>query len=211
MPRTRRTAAAKPEPIVEDEVFEDLDDEGTEELDDLDDLEVEEEAPAPAAKKGRKATPKTAPTEKAEPVQKGSGFDSTWLAEHVSNATGKTYDARSIRMLLRKAAKDGVLAREVGVDRIRYDFPKGANDPVVKSIVKMAQSGAVEKANKEGVENAKKARAAKPAPVEVDEDEDELEEAPAPKRTRKATTTKAAAPAKAAPATRRRRAAASDE
>lgn len=217
MPRTRRTATPAPEPIVEDEVFEDLDD--TDDLDDLDDLEVEPE-PVATPKKGRKAAKAAAPAKAAkapaEPKAEkatGSGFDSTWLAEHVSNSTGKTYDARSIRMLLRKAASEGILEREVGVDRVRYDFPKGANDPTVKAIVAMAKSGAVEKTNSENLAKVKASKAAKAAAaaVEVDEDEDEVEEAPAPKRTRKATTAKAAAPAKAAPATRRRRAAASDE
>lgn len=205
--RTRRTAPAQPvEDVLDDDVFEDLDETPADDLEDL----AEEPAPAPTKRRGRPAKtatetkPKSAPAEKAST---GSGFDSNWLAEHVSDATGKNYDSRAIRMLLRKAAAAGILEREVGETRTRYDFPKGANDPTVKAIVKMAKEGAVEKTRAEGLEKAKATRAARkaaPAPVE----EDVVEEAPAPRRTRATKTATKAAPAKAAPTTRRRRAAA---
>lgn len=199
------------ETTTADEELEDLDDD-EEETDDLEDLEDadeaddEDEEPAPTKTKGKAKTTKAA-TKQTE----GSGFGSAWLAEHVSQETGKTYDARAIRMLLRKAAKDGTLAREVGSDRNRYDFPKGAADPVVKAVVAMAKSGEIEATRKAGLEQAKASKAAKKAAkaeaTEVEEtDEDE---APAPTKKKAKAKAATAAPAKAQP-TKRKKARASE-
>lgn len=180
MARTRK--AAKAAAPVEDDVFEDID-EGTDDalddledptdddLDDLDDAPAEEE---PKPKRGRKAAAaKAAPAKKA-PAKKAAApvadddaeekFDSNWLAEFVNDACGTSYDSRAIRMLLRKLAGDGVISREVGVDRSRYEFPKGANDPTVRAVIKAVKSGAVEKAKRENIETAKATAAKKTAP-----------------------------------------------
>lgn len=196
--RTRRKAAPAPEPQdTGNDAFEDL-----EELDDVEEtpakpvkrtrarkatpapVEDVEEAPAPARKRAAKK-PASAP--EADESDAPSEFNSAWLAEHVSDMTGIDIDSRAVRMALRKLAADGQLSREVGVDRGRYTFPKGANDSTVKRIVKMFTDG----------ESTTPKRAAVV--------EDEVEEAPA-KRTRKAPATKkAAAPAKATASTRGRR------
>lgn len=196
----RRRAAA--EPAVEElDELDELTDEGAD--DDLEELEDAAPEPAPAKRtRGAKAAPaKAAPAKaaKSTPAQRtapeSSGFDSNWLAGYITEETGVEYDSRAVRMLLRKAAKDGLLAREVGTDRQRYDFPKGANDPVVKAILKMVRTGEAAAVKREGLDAAKAAGAAKKAAAKA---------TPAPaapaKRTAKA------APAEApAPASRRRR------
>jgi hypothetical protein len=178
---TRRRKAA-PDPVEEEleELDEttDEDEDDLEELeepeDDLEELEEEEEPePEPAPRKRGRPAKNTAPAKatktaakKAAPAERqpvGSGNDSAWLASYVNEQHGTSYDARSMRILLRKLANDGVLAREVGTDRQRYDFPKGENDPVVKQVLKLAKSGAIEKARTEGLETAKASRAKKTA------------------------------------------------
>ena len=206
---TRRRAKAAPEPeVVEEDAFEELD-EDTDDLEELeDDAEEVEETPA-LKPRGRKAAPKTI-TEKGTAVKAasaGSEYNSAWLAEHVSEVTGESHDARSLRMLLRKMAENGELDRTVGEDRSRYTFPKGANDPTVKLLVRKIKSGELKAVKKAGLENVKAKAAAKKATAPAED------EAPAtPRRTRATKATKAA-PAKAAPAkattrTRRTRAAA---
>ena len=108
----------------------------------------------------------------------------------MNEVTGSDYDARAIRMVLRKLARDEVIEREIGTDRSRYTF-NGPTDVRVKAVIKSVRSGAVETAKSEGIEKAKATRAAKvPAKAEA-----------------------AKAPAKKAPArtTRRTRAAVVDE
>jgi hypothetical protein len=211
--RTARTKAAAPAPEVEpDEDFEELEDEtGDDDLEEMEDGD-EDSAEAEADEKPKaKRTPPQRP--KIE-------FGSPWLAAHVTEKTGETFDARSIRMLLRKLAKDGKLKREVGVTRERYEF-SGPNDPIVKSVVAMINSGEAKAMKQEGLQKVKDNAAAKKAAakaakekaaedeMESVEDEDDIEDdiedeapaAPAPKRR---TATKTAAPAKATPATRRR-------
>lgn len=188
-------------PVVEDDVFEEVDE--IEELEDpADDLEELEEEPAPVpVKRTRKATAapakatptkaatKTAPTKRAPApaaTDEASEYDSNWLASYVTEETGMQYDGRSVRMLLRKLAKNGAFAREIGTDRSRYTFPKGANDPIVRQVIKMVRSGEAATIKREGLETVKANKAAA-----------------APTKTTKA------APAKAAPTkatTRRRRA-----
>jgi hypothetical protein len=187
----RRRAAQPAEAIEElDDLEEITDDAGD---DDLEELTEEEPAPTPAKRTRAKAAPakatKTAPTKaatKAAPASDRSEFDSNWLAAHVTEETGIEYDGRAVRMLLRKLAKDGHLAREIGTDRSRYDFPRGANDPTVKAVIKLIKSGEAKAVAQEGLAEAKASKAAKAAPAK---------KAAAPAKT---------APAKAAPARRRR-------
>lgn len=214
---TTRRAAVKPAPApepVEDE-FEDLEetedsDEVTE--DDDDDLEELDESdedadnePDPKAKKPTKRTP---------PVRPKIAFGSPELAAHVTEVTGETFDARGIRMLLRKLAKDGKLNRVIGEERARYEF-SGPTDPTVKLVVAMVKSGEAKALKQEGLQavkdnaaakkTAKAAAAAKTAEPEDDDMEEIEDEAPAPKpRRRAAASTAKPAPAKATPTTRRR-------
>lgn len=209
---TRRKRAAAPvevEPEVVEEVdeLEDVEeleeadaDEELEAEDDEDDLEeltdeVDDEPEAKPAKPKKAAAKKTT-TAKAE----SSGFDSKWLATHVNETTDKTVDARQIRIILRKLAKDGTLARVVGEDRGRYEFPGGANDPIVKEVVKRIKAGALEAEKNEGLERARAAKAAKAAGAEAPA----TKAAPAKKAATKAAP--AAKATKAAPAKKATRA-----
>jgi len=150
--RTKKAAA--PVETIE-EVDLDLD-EGVEEV---------EEAPAKAKK---------APAEKIE-------FGSAWLASHVNEETGSSYDAYNLRILLRKLTKDGVLTREESAGRARYSFT-GPEDPQVVAIVAAVKDGAAEKAKQERLDGLKEQRKtkkaaapkkSKKAPVEVEEVEEE--------------------------------------
>lgn len=158
--RGRRRTAAPVEPEVEElddvEELEDLEDAPADaEVDELEELEDEPE-PEPAPKRGRRAAAKTAPATKAPakkaaapaksttaaaPAAEASGYNSAWLAEHVNEQTGSDYDARTMRVLLRRMAQDGDLDREIGADRGRYDFPKGAADPTVRKVVARVKRG----------------------------------------------------------------------
>jgi len=197
----RRRAAA---PVVE-EVFEEvdeieeLDDPAEEDVDDLEELKDAEPEPAPVRKRTTKTAPaKAAKATPAKPVKRApvetsesSEYDSNWLASFISEETGVEYDSRGIRMLLRKLAKDGAFAREIGTDRSRYVFPKGANDPIVRRVIKMVKSGEATSIKREGLDTVKAAKAIKTAPAKT-----------APAKAAKA------APAKATTARRRTRAAA---
>jgi hypothetical protein len=195
----RRAAKLAPEPEVVEDEFEDM-----EEGDDIE--ELEDDAPVEKAEKPKRTPPVRPPIEHGSP----------WLAAYITENTDETYDARGIRMLLRKLAKDGKLARVVGEDRARYEF-SGPKDPTVVAVLAMVKSGAAKALKQEGLQAvkdkaaAKKAAKAAAAPVEDDDEDvediedDEAEEAPKP-RTRR-TAAKPTAPAKATPTTRRRTAA----
>jgi hypothetical protein len=202
---TRTKAATKPAPEPVEDDFEDLEDEAADETDaedmeDGDDLdEVEDSDEAEVAEK-----PKRKP-----PVRPKIAFGSPELAAHVTEVTGQTFDSRAVRMLLRKLAKDGKLARTIGEDKARYEFT-GPEDPTVKLVVAMVKSGEAKALKQEGLDKVKTAAAAKKAAkkaaaeaaaAEAEEDGeemDEVEEAPKPRRK---TATKPA-PAKATPAKR---------
>lgn len=137
---------------------------------------------APAAKaKAAPAKAKAAatPAPKADAIE----FGSAWLVEHVNEEAGTSYTASTLRILLRKLTRDGVLNRESD-GRQRYNFPKGANDPQVKAIVKAVKGGAAEKAKQERLDGLKEQRAAKKsAPARksrakkvVEEPEDEVDD-----------------------------------
>jgi colicin import membrane protein len=212
--RRKNTAPAEPEGTDEDvfeELEEDEDDTTEVEADDLEDLdeadEDEDEAPAkkPKAKKTDKSKAKPAVAKKTAPA--GAEYSSKWLAAHVTEITGENYDARAVRMLLRKMAADGTLPRVVGEDRDRYIFPEGPKSEIVKAVIAMVKSGEATKIKRAGLDKvkadadakkaAKKAAAAKEEAEEADEDEDddEVEEAPVTKTKKKAKA--GAAPAKA--------------
>lgn len=146
------------------------------ELDELEEADEVTEEAAPVAKKGKA---KKAAADKPAKVEAPT-FGTAQLAEAVSQATGKTYDGKAIRVLLRKMAKDGVIARTVGEDRARYSFT-GADDPQVLAIIEAVKSGAAEKAKAEGLEAAKASKAAKKAPAKAKAkaapaEDDEVEE-----------------------------------
>lgn len=136
-------------------------------------------AAAPAKKeKASKAAPAAAP--KAESIEYGSA----WLVEHVNDEAGTSYTASTLRILLRKLTKEGVLDRDSEGGRQRYNFPKGANDPQVRAIVKAVKAGGAEKAKTERLEDLKAKRSTKKAapakkgkkaPVAEVEEDDELE------------------------------------
>lgn len=194
----RRKAAAEPEPAETEDAFEELEDDE----DDLEELgdDEEESAPVKAKRGAKKAAPKKVEDESVEEV-----YNTAWLAEHVTEMTGDNHDSRSIRMLLRKMAKNDELARVVGEDRTRYVFPRGPNDPIVRLVVKKVKAGELKAVQQEGLERVKKTakkttpRAAAP----------ESETAPPAKRSGRKAAAKAAT--KAAPTTKRRRAAATAE
>lgn len=228
---TRRRSATKPvepEVVVEEteDEFEELEDDTeavdeTGDEDELEELAEDDEEPAPV-KKTTKAATKKAPAAKPEEPK----FNTAWLAAYVTETTGKSYDGRAIRMLLRKLASDGKLARKVGEDRDRYTFPTAEKDPIVVQVVKMITSGEAAKLKQAGLDKVKEQAAAKKAAAKAKKDaeaaedaaeelddsdveDEEVEETPAPKpraTRRAATTAKAAAPAKAAPVRRTARA-----
>lgn len=206
------------EEVEDDEEFEELDDEAgdetedeeeedaeeLEEGDDLEEIEEVEEDPTPAPKtRGKKAAAKSTAAKVAKPPA-ASEFNSAWLAEHVSTSVGKPVDSRGLRVLLRKLAGEGVIKREVGTDRIRYDFPGGARDPIVVEVIKRVKSGALEKAKNDGLEAARAAKAKKAAAAAAAAAPAKKTTKSAPAKSTPARKTTTAAPAKAAPAKRTR-------
>lgn len=148
---------------------------------------TKETAPAAKAKSSKAKASAPAPVEKA-PKSDAIEYGSAWLVEHVNTEAGTSYTASTLRILLRKLTKDGVLERD-SEGRQRYNFPKGANDPQVKAIVKAVKGGAAEKAKAERLEGLKeqrkaskaaapakgKSRKAKAAPEPEVEDDDDLD------------------------------------
>ena len=147
------------ETFEEDDDLDDLDDtdedESEDEDDDLEEVEDEDEAPAPKKGKG-KATKST--TKKA-PAREKIEFGSSWLAEHASEKTGVKVDARSLRILLRKLAKDGTIG-EGRDDKSRYSWT-GPKDAEVVAVVKAIKGGALEKTKSDGLAAARAAKLAK--------------------------------------------------
>lgn len=138
-------------------------------------------AAAPAKKSKAAAPAKAAPAPKAEAIEYGSA----WLVDHVNSEAGTSYTASTLRILLRKLTREGVLDRDSEGGRQRYNFPKGANDPQVRAIVKAVKTGGAEKAKAERLEDlkAKRTSKAKAAPAkksrakaapEPEEDDDDL-------------------------------------
>lgn len=142
------------------------------------------------------------PEEKpAKGKAKAGGDDVTFgasdLAKLANEKFDKSYDAKTIRTLLRKLARNGKLSREISPEnRTRYSW-SGADDPEVKMILKEIKGGAIETARNEALgalkekkaaERAAKAEAAeksgkakKPAkkvapPVDDDDDVEDLDD-----------------------------------
>lgn len=158
--RTKKSTAPKVEAPEVDEDFE---------------LEADEAEEAPAPKEKKAAMPA------AEKIE----FGSQWLAEHVNEQAGTSYDAYNLRILLRKLTKDGVLKREAAEGRARYSFT-GPKDPQVVAIIKAVKEGATEKAKQERLDGlkekrqaTKKTKAPKAAKADVEpeaEEEDDFED-----------------------------------
>lgn len=125
------------------------------------------------------------PTKPAAPKRAPIEFGTNWLAELVTQETGKSVDSFALRAVLRRMAGQGTLKREIGVERARYEF-SGPNDPTVKAVLAAYKSGEADEAKKEKLAAlkaskkpaakkpaAKPARGrAKPAPEPVDEDDE---------------------------------------
>lgn len=159
--KTKKTA-----PVEEEEDLE---------LEELDEDVEEEEAPAKSKKKA-KSTDEVA-------------FGASDLAKLASEQGEKEYDAKTIRTLLRKMARDGRLEREVSPEnRTRYSWT-GPNDPEVKKILKAIAGGEIEASRKEALDKLRKDKAAKAAkgepvakkkkkaaPPPDEDDDDDLED-----------------------------------
>lgn len=95
------------------------------------------------------------------------------LLDEVEKATGKDYQPATIRVLLRKLAKEGKLQKGEG----RWSL----SDEEVETVIEAVQAGRAEKAPKEetadGEEKPKRKRSTKKAEPqpEPEEDEDDLE------------------------------------
>jgi hypothetical protein len=147
--KTKAKTAPVEEVEVEDlEVEEDLevdngDDDEIAEFDELDVEETDEEVDEPAPPKTKKKAA-AKPKAKAAPKNVAPAFGTNELLEHIQKQTGKSMDGRSLRILLRKLAAEGVIQRTVGEERGRYSFT-GVNDPQVKAVVAAIKRGATEK------------------------------------------------------------------
>lgn len=134
-----RTKPAPVEEIDEDEI----------ELEEIDEVDEDE---APAKGKAKKAAP----------------ADDVWgvraLIAHVKEVTGKEYNPREVRTLLRKLAReDGGVNREIiPGNKSRYEW-SGPADPEVKAIVKAIKGGKIEASKKEALDKLKADKAAKTA------------------------------------------------
>jgi len=134
--------------------IEDLKDEDLEDIEVDEDEDVEEEAP--------KAKTKKKPAKAEDPT-----FGAKELAAHIADLTGDEVNARSLRTLLRKMARDGRINREVSQDnRTRYSWD-GPNDPEVKKIIKAYQKGELAAEKKAALDKLKASKSKK------DEDADD--------------------------------------
>jgi hypothetical protein len=159
---TRTKAKAAPvEEIDDDEV----------ELDEIDEVEDDEDE-APAKKTKAKAKP-------AEPEIWGVRS----LIAYVKETTGKEYNPREVRTLLRKLAREGggVDREIIAGNKSRYEWT-GPTDPEVKAIVKAIKGGQIEASKKEALDKLKSDKAkktaakAKAAAAAAEDDEDDDDE-----------------------------------
>ena len=113
----------------------------------------------------------TETTEVTTPEPTGTSVQA--LLDEVEKATGKDYQPATIRVLLRKLAKEGKLQKGEG----RWSL----TDEEVETVIEAVQAGRAEKAPKEetadGGEKPKRKRSTKKAAPEPEpeEDEDDLE------------------------------------
>jgi hypothetical protein len=166
-----RLAMARKAPVT---VVEDDDEVEDVELAELEEVD-EDEAPAKAKGKTAKAA--------AEPEIWGVRN----LIALIKEKTGKEYNPREVRTLLRRLARDG---RQIDRDVIagnksRYSWT-GADDPEVRLILKSVKGGSIEAAKKAALDKLKTDKAARDAAAgkgkkavatpTADEDEDEDED-----------------------------------
>ena len=143
--RTRRTTKkAEPEPEVDED-----------ELEDLEDDEVEETPK-------RRTAAKKAPAKKAPAKAEKEVLGTAWLKEHVNDTLGTSYESTKLRIILRKLIKDGTI--ESPKDG-RYVFT-GPRDPNVKAIIVALKEEAKAGPTKRG-----RKPKAKAAVEEVEDDE----------------------------------------
>lgn len=143
--RTRRTTKkAEPEPEVDED-----------ELEDLEDDEVEETPK-------RRTAAKKAPAKKAPAKAEKEVLGTAWLKEHVNDTLGTSHESTKLRIILRKLIKDGTI--ESPKDG-RYVFT-GPRDPNVKAIIAVLKEEAKAGPTKRG-----RKPKAKAAVEEVEDDE----------------------------------------
>ena len=143
--RTRRTTKkAEPEPEVDED-----------ELEDLEDDEVEETPK-------RRTAAKKAPAKKAPAKAEKEVLGTAWLKEHVNDTLGTSHESTKLRIILRKLIKDGTI--ESPKDG-RYIFT-GPRDPNVKAII-----AALKEEAKAGPTKRGRKPKAKAAVEEVEDDE----------------------------------------
>lgn len=146
--RTRRTTKkAEPEPEVDED-----------ELEDLEDDEVEE---TPKRRTAKKTPAKKAAPAKAAKAEK-EVLGTAWLKEHVNETLGTSHESTKLRIILRKLIKDGTI--ESPKDG-RYVFT-GPRDPNVKAII-----AALREEAKAGPTKRGRKPKAKAAVEEVEDDE----------------------------------------
>ena len=143
--RTRRTTKkAEPEPEVDED-----------ELEDLEDDEVEETPK-------RRTAAKKAPAKKAPAKAEKEVLGTAWLKEHVNDTLGTSHESTKLRIILRKLIKDGTI--ESPKDG-RYVFT-GPRDPSVRAIIAALKDEAKAGPTKRG-----RKPKAKAAVEEVEDDE----------------------------------------
>lgn len=149
------TAKAKPAPEVEPEEELETEDEVEleEDADELDELEEDEVAETAPTKKGKSK------------VNADITFGIQDLVTLVTTETGKSTDARGLRTLIRKMARDesGRVEREITQgNRSRYNWT-GPNDPEVRAIVDAFAGGELDVEKKAKLDKLKADKAAKTA------------------------------------------------
>lgn len=166
LPAKQTVANLRKTAIAELIVEENEDDEEEDDLE-LDDLEEDEpEAPKAKAKAKKAAKPKAPKIE----------FGAREASEYISGETGKNYDPRQLRVLLRKMAKDGTISRDPETDaRSRYSW-SGPDDAEIQVILAAVKDGEIEKASKASLDALKESKAKNKkvkAKAKVEDDDDE--------------------------------------
>lgn len=176
--RRRSTKAAAP-------VVEDLEDEVLENDEDMDELDDEPQPapkrrgrPAKSAPVAEKPARKTRKPAVDDDEEKATSYGTSWLVEYVNDQLDTEFDAKALRVLLRKATEAGILDRD---DNSRYQFT-GESDRKVAKILKFVREAQREEA---AAEPKAKAAPAKRKRAVADE-EDEAPARPARKRGRPA-------------------------
>lgn len=118
------------------------------------------------------------------------------LCALILEETGKEYNPREVRNLLRKMAREDKprIDREIiAGNKSRYEWPDGADDPEVQAVLEAVSGGEIEEAKKAALDKlkadkakkdaakakkapAKKTAKGKKAPPPADDDEEDFEE-----------------------------------